>query len=137
MLSCFILRNYKANNTSIFKTNLRPVYTCNFWCDFQRDFRLLMDENEQMSYECSEYMFLHLNIYKLIHSFTSIRRRNRTRNRTFVNVGAFTPFFQQFFRFYFIKKLLKFTKSCKNEIYLQEIIKSKNVCYFAAVMQSL
>jgi hypothetical protein len=37
----------------------------------------------------------------------------------------------------YIKKLLKFTKSCKNEIYLQEIIKSKNVCYFAVLMQSL
>ena len=35
----------------------------------------------------------------------------------------------------YIKKLLKFTKSCKNEIYLQEIIKSKNVCYFAVLMQ--
>ena len=26
---------------------------------------------------------------------------------------------------------MKFTKSCENEIYLQEIIKTRNVCYFA------
>ena len=29
---------------------------------------------------------------------------------------------------FFSKSCLKFTKSCKNEIYLQEIIKSRNVC---------
>jgi hypothetical protein len=45
-------------------------------------------------------------------------------NNTFVNVGAFAPFFLQFFSVFRKKKLLKFTKSCKNEIYLQEIIKT-------------
>jgi hypothetical protein len=44
---------------------------------------------------------------------------------TFVNVGAFAPFYSNSFAF-FLKKLLKFTKSCKNKIYLQEIIKSRN-----------
>jgi hypothetical protein len=28
-------------------------------------------------------------------------------------------------------------KFCENEIYLQEIIKSRNACHFAVVMQSL
>ena len=31
--------------------------------------------------------------------------------------------------YFILKNLLKFTKSCINEIYLQEIIKSRNVCY--------
>ncbi len=42
--------------------DLRPVYTCNFRCDFQCDFRLLTDVKERINNECSEYMFLHLNI---------------------------------------------------------------------------
>jgi hypothetical protein len=32
---------------------------------------------------------------------------------------------------------MKFAESCKNEIYLQIIIKSRNIFYFAVVMQSL
>jgi hypothetical protein len=40
------------------------------------------------------------------------------------------PFFGRFFRPFFIRKILKFTKSCKNasknEIYLQEIYQSTN-----------
>ena len=28
---------------------LRPVYTCDFCCDFMRDFRLLIDVNEWIS----------------------------------------------------------------------------------------
>jgi hypothetical protein len=45
---------------------------------------------------------------------------------TFVNVGAFTPFFEQFSLLYVIKKLLKFTKSCKNEYICKKSIKSQN-----------
>ena len=43
-------------------TLLRPVYTCNFRCGFQCDFRLWTDVKEWDNNECSEYMFLHLNI---------------------------------------------------------------------------
>jgi hypothetical protein len=34
--------------------------------------------------------------------------------------------FSRFFRSFFLRKLLKFTKSCKNEIYLQEVYQSSN-----------
>jgi hypothetical protein len=52
---------------------------------------------------------------------------------TFVNVGAFTPFFEQFFPLYVIKKLLKFTESCKNEYICK---KSSNQEMFAISLLS-
>jgi hypothetical protein len=41
-----------------------------------------MDENEWMSYECSEYMFLHLSIYNLSTPSHPPEEENRTRNRS-------------------------------------------------------
>ncbi len=44
------------------KCSSRPVYTCNFCCDFQCDFLLLIDVNEWINNECAEGMLPHLNI---------------------------------------------------------------------------
>ena len=51
---------YLSNRSFIFQ--LRPVYTCNFCCDFQCYFRLFIDVKEWINNGCSEYMFLHPNI---------------------------------------------------------------------------
>ena len=61
---------------------VRPIYTCNFCCDFQCDFLLLTDVKEWISNECSEYRFLPLNIRVwFTHSHPS-KGENRTRNRS-------------------------------------------------------
>ena len=60
---------------------LRPVYTCNFCCDFRCDF-LLMDVNEWMSYECSDEGTYTQNIHNSsTRSYTS-EEENRTWNRS-------------------------------------------------------
>jgi hypothetical protein len=46
------------------------------------------------------------------------------------------PSFSRFFRSFFLRELLKFTKSCKNEIYLQEIYQSSNQEMFAISLSS-
>jgi hypothetical protein len=50
------------------------------------------------------------------------------------------PSFSRFFRPFFLRKLFKFTKSCKNasknEIYLQEIYQSSNQEMFAISLSS-
>jgi hypothetical protein len=52
--------------------------TCNFCCDFKCDFLLMMDVNEWMSYQCSEYMYPHLNIRNSSTRSYSLKDKNRT-----------------------------------------------------------
>ena len=60
---------------------LRPVYICNFCCDFQCDFLLLTDVKERINNECSEYMFPQLNI-RVWFTRSHLSKENRTRNRS-------------------------------------------------------
>ena len=56
---------------------LRPIYTCNFPCDFL----LLTDVKEWINNEYSEYMFLYLNICVWFIRSHPSKGENRTRNR--------------------------------------------------------
>ena len=79
---------------------------------------------------------LHPPVHILYDRSLTIYRYLKCTNLPSLTSESLLPSFSNSFAF-FLKKLLKFTKSCKNEIYLQEIIKSRNVCSFYVVMQSL
>ena len=48
------------------------INTCNFCGDVWRDFLLLMDVNEQMSYECFEYKLPYLKFIKIAAKIASV-----------------------------------------------------------------
>ena len=57
---------------------VRPVYTCNFCCDFL----LLIDVSEWINNECAKCVLPHLNICDWFTRLHPSKGENRTRNRS-------------------------------------------------------
>jgi hypothetical protein len=78
-----------------FRTVLSPFYTCNFCCDFYCNFLLVMHVNERMSYECSEYMYPHLNIHNLSTRSHASEEENRTYLKSQQKLQVWTNLYTQ------------------------------------------